>query len=105
MIAEYAGLKYDLLEYEQADNLDKSCWTDVKYTLGMPFPNLPYLVDGDFKISETSAIINYICNISKPELLGVGARQMATVEMTFRILRELKIAVAFQMYNGDVESN
>ena len=76
-IAEFAGVKYDLFEYQQADNFDKSCWTDVKHTLGFDFPNLPYLIDGDFKLTETSAIINYICNISKPELMGIDARQKA----------------------------
>ena len=54
-------------------------WEDVKYTspdqwfgkdkqgLGLAFPNLPYLIDGDLKISESSAISRYIItNSSSP---------------------------------------
>ncbi len=55
-----------LLEYTHAD------WEDVQYTapekylnqdkpkLGLDFPNLPYLLDGDFKMTESEAIERYI---------------------------------------------
>ena len=45
-------------------------WFDVKYNLGMEFPNLPYLFDGDLKISETLAIIRYLANKYDKSLLG-----------------------------------
>ena len=31
-----------------------------KQNLGFAFPNLPYLIDGDFKLTETLAIERYI---------------------------------------------
>ena len=31
-------------------------WLDDKFTIGMDFPNLPYLEDNGFKMSETLAI-------------------------------------------------
>ncbi|XP_014662552.1 PREDICTED: glutathione S-transferase Mu 1-like [Priapulus caudatus] len=39
---------------------DRSCWTDVKPTLGLPFPNLPYYVDGDLKLTQSNTIIRYL---------------------------------------------
>ncbi len=30
-------------------------------SIGLDFPNLPYLIEGDLKITESSAIERYIC--------------------------------------------
>ena len=38
--------------------------------MGMDFPNLPYLNDKGFKISESYAIPRYIARKYKKELLG-----------------------------------
>lgn len=54
-------------------------WEDVKYTapeqwfggdkdsLGLEFPNLPYIIDGDFKLTESRAVIYYIVKRSGKE--------------------------------------
>jgi len=43
---------------------DRTEWTNVKATAefqdGFAFPNLPYLVDGDVKISQSTAMLKYI---------------------------------------------
>ncbi|XP_064633670.1 glutathione S-transferase-like [Lineus longissimus] len=36
------------------------CWHSVKDTLGLPFPNLPYYIDGDVKITQSNAICRHI---------------------------------------------
>lgn len=36
----------------------------------MNLPNLPYLIDGTFKLSETNAIMNYLAKKYDPNLLG-----------------------------------
>ena len=33
---------------------------DVKYKKGLDFPNLPYLFDGEIKITQTNAILRYL---------------------------------------------
>ena len=45
-------------------------WPEAKPNLGMEFPNLPYIKDGDFKVTETLAVQQYIAMKWKPELLG-----------------------------------
>ena len=49
---------YEEVVYECGDapEFDRSCWLDVKFTLGLEFPNLPYLIDGDVKLTQTIAI-------------------------------------------------
>jgi hypothetical protein len=43
-----------------AKPFDKSCWFDVKDKQNMIFPGLPYLVDGDKKLSQSQAILRYV---------------------------------------------
>ena len=68
------GARY-LLNYCGADYTEKSYmmdggeWQQVKPNL-MPFCNLPYIIDGNVKISETLAVHQYIASKYKPELLG-----------------------------------
>ena len=40
-----------------APDFDKTCWLEQKHNLGLAFPNLPYLIDGDTKLTETVAIM------------------------------------------------
>jgi len=61
-----------MVEYEVGDGPEFSTqvWTNIKPTLGMAFPNLPYFWDGDLKMSETAAIHKYVADKWNPELLG-----------------------------------
>ena len=44
-----------------------------KKNIGLDFPNLPYLIDGEIKITESLNILTYLPNrFNKPELLGLG---------------------------------
>ena len=45
----------------------------MKDTLGLEFPNLPDLLDGNVKLTETNAIMKYIANKLGPHLLGSDA--------------------------------
>lgn len=62
LLLEYTGEEYEDKHYSCGDapNYDKTCWTSVKDKLGLDFPNLPYLLDGDRKITQSNAIMRYI---------------------------------------------
>jgi glutathione S-transferase len=65
-LIEYLGLSYTDKQYTSPQE-----WGKDKSTLGFDFPNLPYIIDGDFKLTETSALIKYIpLKAKKPELNG-----------------------------------
>ena len=75
---------------------------NVKDTLGLQFPNLPYFLDGDLKLTETNAIMKYIAAKYGPDLLGKDATQIAKVEMVSNVIADLKGAVTMPCYtNGD----
>jgi len=79
----YAGVDFEDVEYEvgPAPEWSRDSWFSVKPTLKMDFPNLPYLIDGDFHLSETAAIHKYIAHKWAPELLGKNSQEFATAEM------------------------
>lgn len=55
---------------------DKSKWNSTKNKLGLPFPNLPYLIDEStgLRMAQTRSIARYICRMSdQPSLLGVDS--------------------------------
>lgn len=58
----YLGVDFEDKQYTvgAAPTYDKSGWLADKHTMGFDFPNLPYLVDGDVKITETVAIMQYL---------------------------------------------
>ena len=61
-----------------------------KGKLGLDFPNLPYLIYGDFKLTESSAIVNYIIRKSgKTDLLGKSLEDQAKVEMINSVIDEI----------------
>jgi glutathione S-transferase len=68
----YCGVdfKEDLYEQGDAPEFSKQTWLSKKEKLGLDYPNLPYFIDGDFKMTETSAIHQYIADKWAPLLNG-----------------------------------
>ena len=93
----YLGVDYEEVEYE-----DRPAWLAVKDTMGMQFPNLPYLFDGDLKLSEPVAIMKYLAAKHGPSLLGDSPTEIAQVEMVANQVRELQQAITQKCYiTGD----
>jgi glutathione S-transferase len=59
---EHSGLEWEdkLYVTGPAPTFDKTCWFSVKETLGFDFPNLPWMVDGNVKLTQTMAILRYV---------------------------------------------
>jgi glutathione S-transferase len=62
MLLGYLGIEFEdeLYECGDAPEYDRSCWFNVRESLGMEFPNLPYLIDGGIKISQSNAVMRYL---------------------------------------------
>lgn len=70
---------------------DANGWfADDKLNLGLDLPNLPYLIDGDFKLTEQDAIMHYIASKWNPSLLGCSTVERARVIMVASFIRELR---------------
>lgn len=101
-ILEYIGVPYEKVEYEQADDLNRDAWLSAKFNLGLDFPNIPYLIQGDLKMTESLAIMRYICNSNAPELLGKNPKDGAIADMVYGVVHDIKSPVTGICYGtGD----
>ena len=78
--------------------MDASEWFGVKQDMPLAFPNLPYFIDGDVKISENLAIMEYICMKWKPELLGNTPEERGIVCMLAGVFDPLRSEVTRASY-------
>ena len=78
---------------------DKSCWTDIKDKLGLDFPNLPYFVDGDIKITQSNAILRHIAR--KNDLCGETVADKARVDMMADCAMDLRNGIVRLAYNPE----
>ena len=69
----------------------------------MHFPNLPYLIDGDFKISESIAITEYLALKYKPELTGETLYQKAEVKQLGGVLYDIKSYMTHTCYDPNFD--
>lgn len=77
LIMAYCGVEFEEVSYTSPED-----WFGRdKQSLGIPFPNLPYLIDGDLKITQSLVIPKYIARKSgKTDLLGKNPKDMALVD-------------------------
>lgn len=73
----YVGIEFENKLYKNPEEW----FTHDKNSLGLDFTNLPYLIDGDYKITESNAISRYIANISgQTDLLGKSIKDIGYVD-------------------------
>lgn len=88
-------------------------WEDVQYTapeqwvsgdkhaLQLDFPNLPYLIEGNFRITETAAIWTYIIDrSSRSELLGKNIQEKAFILNLVGVIDECLNKLVTAAYTG-----
>lgn len=62
---------------------------------------MPYLVDGDdIRLTETAAIMKYICSKWKPELISPDPATFAKAEMIYDRVSQLKNTSTIPCYQG-----
>ena len=78
----YTGAQWE----EQNFTMGDDSWPTFKSggTIG-EFPNLPFIIDGDVKVTETFAVHRYICDKFKPELLGTTPAEKARIMQLYSV--------------------
>lgn len=102
----HLGVNYTYTGYNAGPEPDfnRDEWMNVKFTLGFEYPNLPYLKDGETKLTETYAILKYVAIKYNPALAGTGAAEIARIDMLAPHCKDLTMASRGPAYgSGDVE--
>src|SRR5690348_11374611 len=81
----------DLYEQGGAPDFSRDEWEKVEMKMGLDFPNLPYLIDGDFRFTQSEAIMRYIANKWKPEALGKDLKDKAIVDQLHGVLKDIQV--------------
>ncbi|XP_044870812.1 glutathione S-transferase Mu 1-like [Mauremys mutica] len=103
LLLEYTGTAYEDKMYScgEAPDYDKSQWINEKEKLGLDFPNLPYLIDGKIKLTQSNAILRYIAR--KHKLCGETEEEMLRVDMLENQAMDFRMSLVMISYNPDFE--
>lgn len=79
----YLGVDFEDKQYPYgpAPEYSRDAWMNEKFTLGIEMPNLPYLIDDEIRMSESVAIMKYICMKWNADLVNPDPVTFARTEM------------------------
>ena len=111
LLLEYSGTPYEEKLYHavwkecgatKVKKIDREEWFGVKYELGLDFPNLPWLKDGDLKLTQTGAILTYLAE--KVGMNGKSAEERAKIAMLYGLSQDVRSRYTRAAYSPDFES-
>ncbi|XP_012607054.1 glutathione S-transferase Mu 2 isoform X1 [Microcebus murinus] len=103
LLLEYTDSSYEEKTYTMGDapDYDRSQWLNEKFKLGLDFPNLPYLIDGAIKITQSNAILRYIAR--KHNLCGETEEEKIRVDILENQAMDTRMQMATVCYSPDFE--
>lgn len=101
LLLEQAGVQYEeeLYKCGPPPDFNRSEWMNKKFTMGMDFPNLPYYIDGDVKLSQSHVILRHLAR--KHNLAGNTEAEKCRVDLAATQAYDYHIEYARIVYNPD----
>jgi glutathione S-transferase len=94
MLLHYADIPFE-------DKRHDASWFQIKPTIGLDFPNLPYWIEGDLKLVQSIAILRHVAR--KANLVGKDEAEQSRLEMLEQQANDLRTAIAKLVYNEKYE--
>jgi glutathione S-transferase len=88
--------------FRRSSGFDLSDWTNKKYTLGLDFPNLPYWIEGNLRITQSQAILLHVAK--KARLMGGTDEARAQALMLLGVSADLRDAFVTLSYGGSFDT-
>jgi glutathione S-transferase len=94
-LLEHVGEKYEFKNWSEDHKPD---WFGQKNSLGLAFPNLPYLIDGDVKLTQSAAILKYLGR--KHGLVATSENDIQIQEQLEGVLGDLRMGWGLLCYGA-----
>ncbi|XP_028613090.1 glutathione S-transferase Mu 2 isoform X2 [Grammomys surdaster] len=103
LLLEYTDTSYEDKKYSMGDapDYDRNQWLSEKFKLGLDFPNLPYLIDGSHKVTQSNAILRYLGR--KHNLCGETEEENIRVDILENQVMDTRMQLAMVCYSPDFE--
>uniref|UniRef100_A0A671G6Q5 Glutathione S-transferase n=1 Tax=Rhinolophus ferrumequinum TaxID=59479 RepID=A0A671G6Q5_RHIFE len=103
LLLEYTDSNYEEKKYAMGDapDYDRSQWLSEKFKLGLDFPNLPYLIDGAHRLTQSNAILRYIAR--KHNLCGETEEERIRVDILENEVMDSSNQLATVCYSPEFE--
>ncbi|XP_012781483.1 glutathione S-transferase Mu 2-like isoform X1 [Ochotona princeps] len=103
LLLEYTDTSYEEKKYTLGDapDYDRSHWLNEKFKLGLDFPNLPYLIDGTHKLTQSNAIVRYLGR--KHNLCGETEEEKIRVDILENQAMDNRMQLIAICYSPDFE--
>jgi len=89
-LLKYAGIDFNDKRYVFSNEKE---WQSDKTNLGLDFPNLPYYIDGDVKLTQSLAIMRYLAR--KHGLVARDELTLARQELAEQQIQDMKQSFVF----------
>jgi len=105
LLLNYAGEEFEDRMYScgSAPDYDRSSWLNVKNTMGLGFPNLPYYIDGDVRITQSNTILRYIGR--KHGLLGETEAEQIRMDLMLNEIGDFRSGFIRLCYGPTFKKN
>jgi len=84
LLLEHVGEQYEFKDWATT----QPGWFEQKYQLGLPFPNLPYVIDGNVKLTQSGAIIRYLAR--KHGLVATTEEEQQRQDLVDGVVNDLR---------------
>jgi len=103
MALAYAGEDYQDIVYDMgaAEGADDH-WGSQKFKLGLAFPNLPWYIDDNVKLTQSNAIVRHIGR--KYSLYGKNTDEASEIDMLIETAADIFNAIVKIIFNPDFEN-
>lgn len=96
LLLRYVGVEFEDKRYVYDLKTNTSEWYDDKFKLGLDFPNVPYYIEGNLKMTHSLAILRHLA--PKYNLTGTNETEKIRVAMLEQQVTDLMVAMGRLKY-------